>query len=89
MVMVEYSNFSTPGSGRLVESTDGKRMVRDLRELGCPDEIATRIEQRYVQHGSAPKPKAPARVPSVSVPPVSQAEVDGLKDRLKALKQIE
>jgi hypothetical protein len=50
---LEYSN--TNAAGRVVETPEGKRLVTDIRALGCPTELADRIEQRNAErNGTVP-----------------------------------
>ena len=52
---LEFSNRRV--GRRVVETADGIREVRDLRELGCPDEIATRIERRNAERAGTISPE--------------------------------
>ncbi len=42
-MLIEFNNIR---GKRLVETANGVREVRDLRELGCPDWLAKRVESR-------------------------------------------
>ena len=44
-VLVEYSNAISAGKGRMIETTEGRK-VADLRSLGCPEEIIAHVEGR-------------------------------------------
>lgn len=46
--MIEFSNF--PGK-RLIAEGNGAREVRDLRELGCPEWLAAKVEARARANG--------------------------------------
>ncbi len=71
MKFIEYSN-ATLGGPRLVETAEGKREVRDIRMLGCPDEIATRIERRNAKRAGT----------------VASSDADELKSKIDALEAL-
>ncbi len=78
--MIEFSNVSwlrgarLLNGGRIVETADGRGEVRNLRALGCPDDIASRIERRNA-----------ARAGTVTVSNDEDAELKSKLDALKAL----
>ena len=43
--MIEYSNIM---GKRFVATANGPEEFRDLRALGCPANIAARVEQRFL-----------------------------------------